>query len=110
MSIKSDIWIKKMSLENDMISPFQPNQVKTNQAGEIKFNPKKWSTEFKTSTIFEFLISENAMDILSKSILDFPELRSLDFENSYYEKSLRELVGVETADKIMENLMVSGKI
>tara|TARA_Y200000002_G_scaffold381838_1_gene396994 strand:+ start:4809 stop:9269 length:4461 start_codon:yes stop_codon:yes gene_type:complete len=86
------------------------DQVKTNQAGEIKFNPKKWSTEFKTSTIFEFLISENAMDILSKSILDFPELRSLDFENSYYEKSLRELVGVESADKIMENLMVSGKI
>ena len=86
------------------------DQVKTNQAGEIKFNPKKWSTEFKTSTIFEFLISENAMDILSKSILDFPELRSLDYENSYYEKSLRELVGVETANKIMENLMVSGKI
>ena len=86
------------------------DQVKTNQAGEIKFNPKKWSTEFKTSTIFEFLISENAMDILSKSILDFPELRSLDYENSYYEKSLRELVGVESADKIMENLMVSGKI
>ena len=50
------------------------------------------------------------MDILSKSILDFPELRSLDYENSYYEKSLRELVGVESADKIMENLMVSGKI
>ena len=31
MSIKSDNWIKKMSLENDMISPFQPNQVKTNE-------------------------------------------------------------------------------
>ena len=31
MSIKSDNWIKKMSLENDMIYPFQPNQVKTNE-------------------------------------------------------------------------------
>ena len=31
MSIKSDNWIKKMSTENDMISPFQPNQVKINE-------------------------------------------------------------------------------
>ena len=36
MSIKSDNWIKKMSLENDMISPFQPNQVKTNEENNEK--------------------------------------------------------------------------
>ena len=35
MSIKSDYWIKKMSLENDMISPFQPNQVKTNEENNV---------------------------------------------------------------------------
>ena len=85
------------------------DQVKTTQAGEIKFNPKKWSTEFKTSTIFDFLISDNAMDVLSKSVQEFPELRSLDFENSYYEKSLMEIVGEEKANKIMENLQI-GKI
>jgi len=38
MSIKSDNWIKKMSLENDMISPFQPNQVKTNQENNLKLS------------------------------------------------------------------------
>ena len=36
MSIKSDNWIKKMSLENDMISPFQPNQVKTKEENNEK--------------------------------------------------------------------------
>ena len=36
MSIKSDNWIKKMSTENDMISPFQPNQVKINEDSNEK--------------------------------------------------------------------------
>ena len=36
MSIKSDNWIKKMSLENDMIAPFQPNQIKINEKNNEK--------------------------------------------------------------------------
>ena len=28
MSIKSDLWIKKMAKEENMISPFEPQQVK----------------------------------------------------------------------------------
>ena len=36
MSIKSDKWIKKMSEEKDMISPFQPNQIKRNESTEEK--------------------------------------------------------------------------
>ena len=34
MSIMSDSWIKKMAAQG-MISPFEPNQVRTNQAGKI---------------------------------------------------------------------------
>ena len=34
MSIKSDKWIRKMSLENGMIHPFEPNQVR--QANDQK--------------------------------------------------------------------------
>ena len=86
------------------------DQIKTQSAGEIKFNPKKWSTEFKTSSIFDFLFSPNALDNLSKAIQEFPDLRSLDTDNSYYEKSLKEFIGVEGADKIIENLLTSGKI
>ncbi|MDG1444725.1 MAG: dCTP deaminase, partial [Methylophilaceae bacterium] len=34
MSIKSDKWIRKMAQEHGMIAPFEPNQVKVNEAGE----------------------------------------------------------------------------
>lgn len=35
MSIKSDKWIRRMAIEKDMISPFEPNQVRENAAGKI---------------------------------------------------------------------------
>ncbi|MDP1574469.1 MAG: dCTP deaminase [Coxiellaceae bacterium] len=35
MSIKSDKWIRRMSQEHDMISPFEPNQVRSNAQGKI---------------------------------------------------------------------------
>ena len=86
------------------------DQVEAMPAGEIKFNPKKWATDFKTSTIFNFLFSESALNNLSKSILDFPDLRSLDTENSYYEKALREYVGNDEAEKMIQDILISGKI
>ena len=35
MSIKSDKWIRRMATEFDMISPFEPNQVRHNSVGKI---------------------------------------------------------------------------
>lgn len=34
MSIKSDRWIRKMAEEHEMISPFEPGQVRYNEHGE----------------------------------------------------------------------------
>ena len=35
MSIKSDSWIKKMAKEENMISPFEPDQIKTLSGGKV---------------------------------------------------------------------------
>ncbi|MED6302562.1 MAG: hypothetical protein VX883_02015, partial [Bacteroidota bacterium] len=64
----------------------------------------------KTSTIIRFPFSEQALDKLSKTILEFPDLRILDASNSYYEKALRELVGIDMADKMVSELTINGKI
>lgn len=34
MSIKSDRWIRQMATEHEMISPFEPKQVRHNEQGE----------------------------------------------------------------------------
>ena len=79
-------------------------------AGEIKFNSNNWSTDLKTSTIIKFPFSEQALDKLSKDILEYPDLRAIDPTNSYYEKSLRELVGIDVADKMVSELSIIGKV
>ena len=86
------------------------DQLYVRPEGEIKFNPKKWSTDIKSSTIIEFPFSEPALDKMSKAILEFPDLRPLDIDNSYYEKSLRELVGIDKSDKMISELTINGKI
>ena len=35
MSIKSDHWIRRQALENGMIEPFEPNQVRTKNNEKI---------------------------------------------------------------------------
>ena len=47
---------------------------------------------------------------MSKAILEYPDLRAIDVSNSYYEKSLRELVGIEESDRMISDLTINGKI
>jgi hypothetical protein len=86
------------------------DQVNIKPAGEVKFNPKKWETEIKSSAIVKFPINDQALEKMSKAILEFPDLRVLDVSNSYYEKALRELVGIEQADKMVSDLTINGKV
>ncbi len=86
------------------------DQVILKPAGEIKFNPKKWSTDLKSSTMVNFPFSEPALDNMAKTILGYPDLRALDVSNSYYEKALRELFGIERADEMISELTINNKI
>ena len=85
----SSLNIENCRLKSDGIFDFAVDldQISLTPAGEIKFNPKKWSTDFKTSTILNFHFSANALEQLAKSIIEFPQLRSLDYQNSYFEKA-----------------------
>tara|TARA_B100001287_G_scaffold192399_1_gene162633 strand:+ start:8208 stop:12641 length:4434 start_codon:yes stop_codon:yes gene_type:complete len=86
------------------------DQVDVKSAGEIKFNPKKWETDVKSSVLVKFPINNQALEKMSMEILEFPDLRALDVSNSYYEKALRELVGIEQADKMVSDLTINGKV
>ncbi|MBM77940.1 MAG: hypothetical protein CL846_05620 [Crocinitomicaceae bacterium] len=86
------------------------DQVSLKPTGEIKFNPKKWSTDIKSSTMLNFPISEPALDNMAKSIIEYPDLRVLDVSNSYYEKSLRELFGIDRADEMVSEITINNKI
>jgi hypothetical protein len=104
--------IENCRLKSDGIFDFAVDldQISLKPAGEIKFNPKKWETDFKTSTILDFHFSADALDKLARDIIEFPELRSLDYQNSYYEKALSEFTSKDESNEMISSLNINGKI
>ena len=104
--------IENCRLKSDGVFDFAVDldQISLNPAGEIKFNPKKWSTNFKTSTLIDFHFSEAALDQLAKSIIEYPQLRSLDYQNSYFEKALSEFTSKDESNEMISSLNINGKI
>ena len=65
MSIKSDKWIKKMSLEQEMISPFEPQQVrKSDNKKIISYGTSSYGYDVRCSTEFKIFtnINHNIVD------------------------------------------------
>jgi dCTP deaminase len=62
MSIKSDKWIRRMALEHDMISPFEPNQIKQNAAGErmVSYGTSSYGYDIRCSKEFKLFTNINS--------------------------------------------------
>jgi dCTP deaminase len=62
MSIKSDKWIRKMAEEHQMISPFEPNQVKQNAAGErmVSYGTSSYGYDIRCSKEFKLFTNLNS--------------------------------------------------
>src|SRR3989338_1821656 len=73
MSIKSDKWIRRMSLEHQMIEPFHENQVKT---GVISYGVSSYGYDIRVSDEFKIFTNVNnsmvdPKNFDSKSFVDF---------------------------------------
>ena len=74
MSIKSDKWIRKMSLENKMITPFTDNQIRK---GTISYGLSSYGYDIRVSDEYKIFTNVN------NSIVDpkkFDEKSFMDFK------------------------------
>lgn len=78
--------------------------------GIMEYDPTTSQLNIKASMAINFPFNDVALSKMEKHISDFPELPPLDFNNSTYEKSLRELIGLSEADKVISDLNIYGKI
>jgi dCTP deaminase len=62
MSIKSDKWIRQMAEQHDMISPFEPTQVKQNAAGErmVSYGTSSYGYDIRCSKEFKLFTNINS--------------------------------------------------
>ena len=74
MAIKSDKWIKKMSIENDMISPFTDKQIKN---GAISFGLSSYGYDIRVSDEYKIFTNVNNSVVDPKN---FDEKSFVDFK------------------------------
>ncbi len=73
MSIKSDRWIKEMSIKNDMISPFEDGSIKR---GKISYGLSSYGYDIRVSNEYKIFTNVNnsivdPKNFDSKSFIDF---------------------------------------
>ncbi|MCX7125000.1 MAG: dCTP deaminase [Gammaproteobacteria bacterium] len=79
MSIKSDKWIRKMAQEHDMISPFEPGQVRMNDQGKIvSYGTSSYGYDVRCAREFKIFTNINSVIVDPKN---FDENSFVDIES-----------------------------
>ena len=78
MAIKSDTWIKKMAKEESMISPFEPNQIRSSSGGKvISYGTSSYGYDVRCSSMFKVFTNINSAVVDPK---EFDKNSFVDFE------------------------------
>ena len=78
MTIKSDTWIKKMSKEENMISPFEPDQIRSLSGDKvISYGTSSYGYDVRCSSMFKVFTNINSAVVDPK---EFDKNSFVDFE------------------------------
>ena len=78
MTIKADRWIRRMALEQRMIEPFEPGQVKTLDGKRIvSYGTSSYGYDIRCSTEFKIFTNINStiVELMFVKILNSSETR-----------------------------------
>ena len=79
MSIKSDRWIRRMVQETDMISPFEPGQVKQKDGGRIiSYGTSSYGYDVRCADEFKIFTNINSAIVDPK---DFDDKSFVDIQS-----------------------------
>jgi len=78
MAIKSDTWIKQMAKEENMISPFEPDQIRSSSGGKvISYGTSSYGYDVRCSSMFKVFTNINSAVVDPK---EFDKNSFVDFE------------------------------
>lgn len=60
--------------------------------------------------IMDFFFLDNAMERMAAEVMAYPDLKPVDITKTYYERMLREVLGLERSDKLISELSIKGEI
>ena len=118
--------IKKRELPGDLVSLAVENcviladgkidhgvdlgQVKMKGVGGLRFEMDGTKCTTQEVLLADFPFHEAALERMATQFLAYPEQKQLDIATTYYEKMLREMLGLERSDKVISELSIKGEI
>lgn len=82
--------------------------VKMTGAGQIQHNIDTGSVEIQALLGFDFHFSQEALKIMSQELKFLPTLKPVNLNSGLYTKGMRDLFGMETANRLKEELDLFG--
>lgn len=85
-----------------------PNVFKVSTIGS--FTTAKDSTKIKASMLIDFPFNEGVLEKFAEQINEFPDLVPVEIDKTPYAKALRELLPLEKADKVLQDINLYGEL
>jgi len=85
-------------------------RVKLTDVGAMRFEADGEKASGSGVLIADFHFFDNALERMATEILAYPEQKAVDITKTYYEKMLREVLGLERSDKLISELSIKGEI
>ena len=92
----------------DLGSNFSPLGLET--FGTINYDAQKGKYEINASMAINFYFNPDGLKLMLTDINQSPNSKGIDFKNSYYEQSLKEIMGQEKSDKLITDLNLTGAL
>jgi dCTP deaminase len=72
MSIKSDHWIRRMAIEQGMLEPFEPNQVRMSEGGEklISYGTSSYGYDVRCANEFKIFTNVHTSNVVDPKNFD----------------------------------------
>ena len=85
-------------------------RVKFTNVGALRFEDEGDKLTASEVMIADFHFLESALERMATEILAYPDQKQVDITKTYYERMLREVLGLERSDKLISELSIKGEI
>ncbi|MBL0126967.1 MAG: hypothetical protein IPP83_05795 [Flavobacteriales bacterium] len=85
-------------------------RIKLFQVGAMRYETDGQKTYGSGVVVADFHFLENALERMAAEIIAYPDQQALDISKTYYEKMMREVLGLERSDKLISELSIKGEI
>lgn len=85
-------------------------RVKASMVGSMRYETAEQKTFGNGVLVADFFFLENALERMAAEINAYPDQQALDIGKTYYEKFMREALGLEKSDKLISELSIKGEI